>query len=131
MTITIHTSSYAVMSLFSDISAVSEASCHFTIREANATKQRRGETAVPVREFAVYRLFRTARVLGGTVSNNRPNGSFVPTSIVTDTGGSRGGGQPGHASPQAREGGIISFAPPKLPKNFFESEFGSIPKIVG
>ena len=42
------------------------------------------------------------------------------------------------APPKAQEGAIMSFAPPKLPKNFYflllifsEIEFGSIPKNSG
>ena len=56
--------------------------------------------------------------------------SLTNTMGVTD--GSRGGGGNPAMPPKAQEGGIMSFSPSsKLPNTFFESEFGSIPKIVG
>ena len=51
--------------------------------------------------------------------------SLTNTMGVTD--GSRGGGQPGHAS-QSPGGGHHVFSPPQISQTFFESEFGSIPK---
>ena len=70
------------------------------------------------------------------IKKNIVSASYYNEPMYTSTGGSRGGGQPGHGPLKAQDGGHHVFWPPKSSQKvlfitFFESEFGSIPKNSG